>query len=111
MRPVWAKYRPQFLQRRTVMLRSTQVCKEKLLSLIHVSEPTRRYASIAIHRLKARGQQTEREQLRVAGLVRFVKMIIPQDLSAGLAPGLVYIQYQLKEVQDLLLVQRQLLRQ
>ena len=27
-RPVWAKYRPQFLQRRTVMLRSTQVFRE-----------------------------------------------------------------------------------
>ena len=67
-----------------------------------------RRASIAIHRLKARGQQTEREQLRVAGLVRLVKMIIPHDLPAGLAPGFVYIQYQLEEPLDLLLVQRRL---
>ena len=67
-----------------------------------------RRASIAIHRLKARGQRTEREQLRVAGLVGLVKMIIQHDLPAGLAPGLVYIQYQLKEPLDLLLVQRQL---
>ena len=38
-------------------------------------------------------------------------MIVPHDLSAGLTPGLVYIQYQLEEPLDLLLVQRQLLRQ
>ena len=67
-----------------------------------------RRASITIHRLEARGQQTEREQLRVAGLVRLVKMIVPHDLPAGLAPGFVYIQYQLEEPLDLLLVQRQL---
>ena len=70
-----------------------------------------RRASIAIHRLEARGQQTEQKQLRVAGLVRLVEVIVPHDLPAGLAPGLVYIQYQLKEPLDLLLVQRQLLRQ
>lgn len=29
-------------------------------------------------------------------------MIVPHDLPAGLAPGLVYIQYQLEETLDLL---------
>ena len=38
-------------------------------------------------------------------------MIVPHDLPTGLAPGLVYIQYQLEEPLDLLLVQRQILRQ
>ena len=67
-----------------------------------------RRASVTTHRLKARGEQAERKQLRVAGLVRLVEVIVPHDLPAGLAPGLVYIQYQREETLDLLLVQRQL---
>ena len=70
-----------------------------------------RRTSVTTHRLEARGQQTERKQLRVAGLVRLVEVIVPHDLPAGFAPGLVYIQYQLEEPLDLLLVQRKFLRQ
>ena len=81
-----------------------------LESLLSFTELDIGKVAVALRCISDDLESLDRERVTNA-MVRLVEVIVPHDLPAGLAPGFIYIQYQLEETLDLLLVQRQLLRQ